>query len=93
MDEVPEAKSFSIMSFLVTLNKVYSMIKAQANFFAKIFVCAEIYRSSILEGNEDKIDYKWAYLLGTQSLCSSYLLTYSSIMNLKYRMNHYNSQK
>lgn len=43
--------------------------------------------------NHYKIQYKLALILASLALFSQFLITYSSIINLKYTMNHYKKQR
>lgn len=78
------------MDIIGTMMEIFSQFQRQSNLFAKMLVCYSIYFASIDKGNRHKVAYKIAFFLGIQSLLSSQLISYSSIINLKYTMNHYN---
>ena len=48
-----------------------------------------IYTASLKEENVEDLQYKYALMLAALSLISNFLITYSSIINLKYTMDHY----
>ena len=60
------------------------------NLTSKMYVCYSIYCASMLDDNTQNIGYKIAFFLGVLSIISNQLITYSSIINLKYSLNHYN---
>ena len=89
----PTPKKVSVVKVGSNLNKLKSQVNAQLNFLAKCYVTNEIYSSSMLPGNTEKVEYKIALVLASISLLSNYLITYSSIINLKYVMDHYKAHE
>ena len=77
------------MNVISNANTVYSQVKQQLNFLSKCFVANQIYWASLLPDNLQNMDYKCALLLAVTALSSNFLLIYSSIINLKYTMDHY----
>ena len=52
-----------------------------------------IYNQSKRLEHENMIDYKIAFLMATLALTSTFLITFSAIVNLKYSMKQYEHQK
>lgn len=77
------------MEIVKTMKEIWTQLKRQANLFAKMLVCYSIYCASMLEANQSKVNYKIAFFLAIMSILSNQLIQYSSIINLKYTMNHY----
>ena len=73
--------------------EIYSQIMRMTNLTSKMYVCYSIYCASMLDDNTQNIGYKIAFFLGVLSIISNQLITYSSIINLKYSLNHYSDPK
>ena len=88
----PEYKgsaNVSLVSVFSNAKEIYSQVKQQASFLAKIWILCAIYQASLKDTNANDLDYKIALLLAAISLSSNFLITYSCIISLKYTMGHY----
>jgi hypothetical protein len=91
----PEFKSSSKLgmgSFFTNAYQIYGSVKKQIKFFGQIYFCNSIYWISMRPENQNNINYKWAMLIASQSLASSFFITYSSIINLKYSLKQFGDE-
>ena len=93
LDPEVNSKKVSIVKIATNLNKLYSQVKSQASFLAKCYVTNAIYTASLAGENAEKMEYKLALMVASLSLLRNYLITYSSIINLKYVMDHYKADR
>ena len=93
LDPEVTSKKVSTVKIATNLNKLYSQVNSQLSFLAKCYVTDSIYTASLAEENAKNEDYKIALMVASISLLSNFLITYSSIINLKYVMDHYKAHE
>lgn len=83
------SKNVSTSDLFSNTTAIYGEVKKQLNLFAKLWITMTIYDASLAVENAQNKDYKYSLLLATLSITCNLLITYSSIINLKYMMGHY----
>ena len=72
-------------------SKLFSMGSENLNLVLRIIVIMKIYSDSLKDENWDNTSYKGAVIIGILAVASGLLIKYSTIISLKYQMNHYDA--